>query len=244
MLFPSFTFGSKSRRSRSSPPEIVPLSSQHYLKPLSCQQPPSSRHSILVQDGVEIVLPEAPAQPRRVSSVGPRARSPSPHDDHVAEITYIYPSRGRSGERTERWVESRNYDSDYLEDLPSTSYRRPSASRQELVIDCPTRSRRSSCSPGPSVTSSLSSSPGRNSARSTTSSFSQRSQSTARSTLTASSRTSSTSRYRYLPYDDDDVSTKSYTRCIENRKLDEEEKKRLRRILKVAEYAAGRTRGR
>ena len=186
MFFPIFSFGSKERRSRSSPPEVVPLSCQSNLRPLSCRPLPTSRHSIAVLDDEDTIYPGRSALPRRTSFVEHHAISPIQEDDHVVEMVCIQPSRCRTAARTERWVESRTSRLEVPDEHRQPSQRRALMPKQGLVIEYPSRSRRQSRSTSRSPTRSASSSQGHRSARSA-STISRRSESTARSTITASS---------------------------------------------------------
>ena len=194
MFFPVIKFSFQKERSRSQPPEIVPASWEAPLRPLSCQVAAPTRHSILLEDCVDDGLSEAPATLRRPSYVEPRAAPPLPPGSEVADITYIYPSRGRRGERTERRLSTQlPQPLESPEDSRYLSPRRAPIPRQELVLERPLPSGCRSCASGPSAARSTSSQRTRNAARSASivfSSGSRRSGSSARSTTTTSSRRS------------------------------------------------------
>ena len=151
MFFPIYKFGSRSQRDRKPTPEIVPLSCQPRLKPLSCQSEPQRRQAVIVHGRLEVPLSEASVHPRRISYVEPVAERQL-LSEQSAEIVHIYPSRKVGHERTERWVETCELDSDASEDDESYSSRHcRSPPKQELLVDYPRRSRRHSRSPCPTT---------------------------------------------------------------------------------------------
>ena len=141
MQFPLFKSRSVSR-GRSSVLDTASKTYQSDVEPRKSYSRPAQRYSILIEDGVEITLPEAPERPRRFSTLKSRP-TPQSLDSSSAEFVYTSPRRNRD-ERAERWV---GYASKHATDDGSPRPRRRSVSQQHLEIDYSPRSRRTSRSP-------------------------------------------------------------------------------------------------